>query len=599
MSRCRYVSRSLISAAPGNRVASQSFGYDLRGNVITSTDDANDLWDRSLGTAGYQPGTDQWTTTSGGGSASYDASGNLTTATTATGIVFELRFDELGRLSRAVREDPSGTVVSESYAYDAKGERVITDKTPAYSAPDQYLVNVFDSLVLKGASFPDANGDYQHDDSTEQLYLTAGGSTWGRAFYDTTLPTIEEQHIGGGGGVGDVAGGVSLGPPDGGTGAPIVSIGTGDSGSPPANPVHVFVPMRDPLGSTSFVIDQNTGELVEAVSYQPYGGVDSDYRPTRWNTPREDMRFTGQWDVAEVGLVYMHARYYSPDLGRFISADPRTIQAAASGTSPYAYAGGSPMRYADPTGLFDPNDPNYGTGYYESLDYLDSPDESTGDSPLPPPPPAPAPGYGVSTVGSVAPIQSSSGGVVAVAFDQDAPTHAGALVYGENTSTYTDYFPAGAKQANSLYIANLGTTALYPNFSPINLDANGAPTAGSLSNALAAVLSNQGHARGLAGVIIPNLDTNAALGYAQASQENPPNYQVLAWGFGNENCTTYVDKLISAAGGPASLAVAPSALLDQPSFASYPNFTYYPEQGIVFGPSQTVALPFPAVPPVW
>ena len=105
------------------------------------------------------------------------------------------------------------------------------------------------------------------------------------------------------------------------------------------------------LGSTAVVIDHDTGELVEASTYQPYGGVESDYRPSRWGSFRDDVRYTSHWDDAEVGLVYMNARYYSPALGRFISPDPQAIQVATGDLNPYAYAMGSPLRYADSTGL--------------------------------------------------------------------------------------------------------------------------------------------------------------------------------------------------------------------------------------------------------
>jgi YD repeat-containing protein len=180
---------ALGPVSTGNRVRSQTFGYDLRGNVLTSTDDANDLWDRSLGPVTYVPGSDQLATTGAGGTATCDAAGNVATLTTATGSTFELLFDEVGRLTTAVREDGSGTIVSERYTYDAGGERVLTDETPAFSAPDRYTVNVFDSLVLKGATFPDANGDYQHDDSTENVYFNAGGLAMGHAFYAPELPS--------------------------------------------------------------------------------------------------------------------------------------------------------------------------------------------------------------------------------------------------------------------------------------------------------------------------------------------------------------------------------------------------------------------------
>ena len=138
--------------------------------------------------------------------------------------------------------------------------------------------------------------------------------------------------------------------------------------------LHVFMPLGDTVGSTSFVIDHDTGELVERVTYQPFGGVESDYRPSpRWGSFREDLRYTGHWDDAQVGLVYFGARYYSPQLARFISPDPLTVHGAAGDLNPYAFVGGSPMRFVDPFGLFfvpgfgfigmkNPSDP-YGTDW--------------------------------------------------------------------------------------------------------------------------------------------------------------------------------------------------------------------------------------------
>jgi RHS repeat-associated protein len=321
-------------AAPstGNRVRSQTFGYDFRGNVTSSTDDANDLWDRSLGTVSYTPGTDRLATSAQGGSASYDASGNVSTLTTATGQTYEFLFDEMGRLARAVRQDGAGTITSEDYTYDAKGERVTTHTTPALSAPATYTVYAFDSLVLKNASFPDANGDYQHDDTTEHVYFGAGAGLVAHVFNQPGLPAASSSNV------------------------------------------HMHLQLTDGLGSTSYVLDQGTSEVVEAISYLPYGGIDSDWRSPRWQSPREDARFTGQWDNAEVGLVYMHARYYSPQLGRFISPDPKTIHGAKGHLNPYAYAHGSPFRFNDPTGL----DPTGGCDAYGCAVY--DPDQNVQDA---------------------------------------------------------------------------------------------------------------------------------------------------------------------------------------------------------------------------
>jgi RHS repeat-associated protein len=57
----------------------------------------------------------------------------------------------------------------------------------------------------------------------------------------------------------------------------------------------------------------------------------------------------------ESGLDYFNARYYSPEQGRFVSVDP-----ANAGSDPsdpqtwngYAYVGGNPMTYTDPSGRF-------------------------------------------------------------------------------------------------------------------------------------------------------------------------------------------------------------------------------------------------------
>ena len=54
-----------------------------------------------------------------------------------------------------------------------------------------------------------------------------------------------------------------------------------------------------------------------------------------------------QWDDLGVGLglAYMHARHYSPVLGRFVQPDPAALDANL-----YAYSGSNPVTNADPTG---------------------------------------------------------------------------------------------------------------------------------------------------------------------------------------------------------------------------------------------------------
>lgn len=100
--------------------------------------------------------------------------------------------------------------------------------------------------------------------------------------------------------------------------------------------------------------------LVERVTNQAYGATDSDYRPERWASYREPRRLSGHEDDVEVGLVYFGARYYSPNLKQWTSADPLTVHGLGSTFNPYTYVGGSPVERFDWMGLDEGQDPSGG-----------------------------------------------------------------------------------------------------------------------------------------------------------------------------------------------------------------------------------------------
>jgi RHS repeat-associated protein len=66
---------------------------------------------------------------------------------------------------------------------------------------------------------------------------------------------------------------------------------------------------------------------------------------------RQFIRFQGQWADEETGFYYNRHRYYDPAMGRYITQDPIGIR---GGMNLYAYAGGDPVNYVDPEGLFIP-----------------------------------------------------------------------------------------------------------------------------------------------------------------------------------------------------------------------------------------------------
>jgi RHS repeat-associated protein len=100
----------------------------------------------------------------------------------------------------------------------------------------------------------------------------------------------------------------------------------------------------DHLGSTSVTVDVN-GEIVGNELYKAWGGE----RYTNGST-QTTFKYTGQ-RKAEAGLYFYNARWYDPEIGRFIQADtiiPEPGNPLA--WDRYAYAINNPVNYTDPSG---------------------------------------------------------------------------------------------------------------------------------------------------------------------------------------------------------------------------------------------------------
>ncbi|MDD4860838.1 MAG: toxin TcdB middle/N-terminal domain-containing protein, partial [Smithellaceae bacterium] len=121
----------------------------------------------------------------------------------------------------------------------------------------------------------------------------------------------------------------------------VCSIKSVDGGSADINYYH-----GDHLGSSSIVTDQN-GQQVQHLEYAPYGSVSKNE-----GADVTDYKFTSK-ELDATGLYFYSARYYDPEIGRFVTPDT-IVQAPYDPQSlnRYSYCRNNPVKYVDPSGHF-------------------------------------------------------------------------------------------------------------------------------------------------------------------------------------------------------------------------------------------------------
>jgi RHS repeat-associated protein len=97
--------------------------------------------------------------------------------------------------------------------------------------------------------------------------------------------------------------------------------------------------LQDHLGSTA-ALTNSSGALVETQRYTAYG-ESAGGSLTRYG-------FTGRELDSQTGLMHYRARWYDPAQGRFLSQDPIGF---GGGANFYAYTGGNPVNFTDPSGM--------------------------------------------------------------------------------------------------------------------------------------------------------------------------------------------------------------------------------------------------------
>jgi RHS repeat-associated protein len=334
----------------------------------------------------------------------YDASGRISSTTLGNGVNTQYQYDAVGQLIHLVNYSPENAVLSRcDYTYDSRGRRVSMDTLDGHwtyeyddmaqlvhavltsanpDIPDQdlqyeydalgnrirtiengvttdYVTNNLNQYVKAGNttySF-DADGNlikeetadsttnYSYDDENRLTQLSRGPDTW-RYFYDALgnrTATSENgtitRHIIDPAGLGNL-----VGEYDGSNNL----IAHYDHG-------YGLLSRMDAEGSAAYYTFDAMGNVQQMITaagtvantycYEPFGSLLSSIQtiPNRF-------QYAGEAGVTKDpgGLTFMRARFYSSQLGRFLTADPLT-----SGIEPDSmnYALNAPTLFIDPSGL--------------------------------------------------------------------------------------------------------------------------------------------------------------------------------------------------------------------------------------------------------
>lgn len=104
----------------------------------------------------------------------------------------------------------------------------------------------------------------------------------------------------------------------------------------------VYAPIHDSNGNVTTLLSAETGDVFESYRYTAFGieSIPEDtVNPWRFSSKRKD---------DETGFIYFGRRYYDPEIGKFVTADPLGYDA---GPNLYAYVLNNPMTHFDAYGL--------------------------------------------------------------------------------------------------------------------------------------------------------------------------------------------------------------------------------------------------------
>ena len=312
-----------------------------------------------------------------------DAVGNRTQVTNAAGAVTGYGFDAADQLSSV--SGPSGTT---TFGYDAAGNR--TSRTTDSGTTD-YGYDAADRLVSAGSttythnlngnvtsrSGPSGVLQYAYDSANRLIRVTGPGISSSFVYDGDGYRRRQRTAAGTYDYVLDIA-------------SPLVSIV--QENGPDGLLSYVRGRGQTPISFSTTGLDRfyhydglgtvvglaNAGGLQEVYTTDVWGGNTA--APAPGAATRNKFRFLAEPQDPETGLYHLRARYYDPDLGRFLTKDPEPGFAREPlSQNPYIYSLNNPLRYSDRTGRYPDwyDDPWSDQESYSSdsgVDDLDPPD---------------------------------------------------------------------------------------------------------------------------------------------------------------------------------------------------------------------------------
>ena len=329
-----------------------TYSYDAAGNLVTATypngvqstltyDDLNRVTAMDAGSASYN--------------YTLGPAGNRQSAVESSGRTLNWNYDGINRLTKeTISLDPHSNNGAASYGLDAVGNR----QTQTSSIPGIPTGSfTFDANDRLSTDVYDANGNT----------LASGGKTFAYDFRNRLKSmnngTVSIVYDGDGNRVAKTAGGVTtqyLVDDQNPTGYPQV-VEESVNGAVQRTYTYglqrisqnqliggAWVPsffIYDGAGTVRMLTDA-TGTVTDTYDYDAWGNAVN----TTGSTPNVYLYRGEQYDP-DLGLYYLRARYYSPLTGRFLTRDPDAGQIKAPATlHKYLYAAADPVNRIDPTG---------------------------------------------------------------------------------------------------------------------------------------------------------------------------------------------------------------------------------------------------------